>query len=47
MLDTRPIQLALIALFTVTTVSSYVLFGKPVDDARLKRNQEIVATWQK
>lgn len=42
MLDTRPIQLALIALFTVTTVSSYVLFGNPVDDRALKINQENV-----
>jgi hypothetical protein len=43
MLDTRPIQLALIALFTVTTVSSYVLFGKPVDDRDAIRKQEVTA----
>lgn len=42
MIDTRPIQLALIALFTVTTVTSYVLFGKPVDDRMAKINQEVV-----
>ena len=42
MIDTRPIQLALIALFTVTTVTSYVLFGKSVDDRMAKINQEVV-----
>lgn len=47
MIDTRPIQLALIALFTVTTVSSYVLFGKPVDDRALKVNQEVTAYAQR
>jgi hypothetical protein len=44
--DAVTTPLALVGMFALI-VSSYVLFGKPVDDARLKRNQEIVSTWQK
>jgi hypothetical protein len=42
--DAVTTPLALIGMFALI-MSSYVLFGKPVDDRALKINQEVSATW--
>jgi hypothetical protein len=44
--DSVTTPLALVGMFALI-MSSYVLFGKPVDDRALKINQEKIVSWQK